>query len=73
MSQSVDSPAGATPFLTYYFGGGLVDEGRCYVVERLCVAQHYKAMADRGIRRDDGLPGGVPPKRCASPRGRAGP
>lgn len=34
----------STPFLTHYFGGGLIDEGECYVVER------FKAMGNGEIR-----------------------
>ena len=45
MRKSMDSPAQATTFLTHYFGGCLIDEGRCYVVER------FKAMANGEIRR----------------------
>ena len=45
MSQSMDSPAPTTTFLTHFFGGGLVDEGRCYVVKR------FRAMANGEIRR----------------------
>ena len=45
MSKSLDSRAPATTFLTHFFGGGLVDEGKCYVVER------FKAMSNGEIRR----------------------
>ena len=34
MTQPLDKRAPATPFLTSYFGGGLIDKGECYVVER---------------------------------------
>ena len=34
MSTHVDIRTPATTFLTHYFGGGLVDKGECYVVER---------------------------------------
>ncbi|MDD9999485.1 MAG: hypothetical protein OXQ89_17235 [Rhodospirillaceae bacterium] len=35
----------STPFLTHYFGGGLIDKGECYVVER------YRSMSSGEIRR----------------------
>ena len=45
MKKSMDSSARATTFLTHYFGGGLVDEGRCYAVER------FRSMSNGDIRR----------------------
>ena len=62
MSKSLNSPAPATTFLTHFFGGGLVDQGRCYVVER------FRAMANGEIRR---WPGTAPAGRKS--RGRATP
>ncbi len=44
MSTHTDRRAPASTFLTHYFGGGLIDEGGCYVVER------FKAMASGEIR-----------------------
>ena len=44
MSTHTDRRAPASTFLTHYFGGGLVDEGRCYAVER------FKAMSNGEIR-----------------------
>ena len=35
----------STPFLTHYFGGGLIDKGECYVVER------YRSTSNGTIRR----------------------
>ena len=34
MSAYVNRRAPTTTFLTHYFGGGLIDKGECYVVER---------------------------------------
>ena len=34
MSTSTNGRAPASTFLTHYFGGGLLDQGECYVVER---------------------------------------
>ena len=34
MSTRMDRRAPATTFLVHFFGRGLVDEGRCYAVER---------------------------------------
>ena len=62
MSQSMGSPAPATTFLTHYFGGGLIDEGRCYVVER------FRSMSNGDIRR---WPGEAPAAKNG--RGRAKP
>ena len=44
MSANLDSRAPATTFLTHYFGGGLIDKGECYVVER------FRAMSNGEIR-----------------------
>ena len=54
MSGYVDRRAPATTFLTHYFGGGLIDRGECYVVER------FRAMSNVEIRR---WPGEAPAKR----------
>ena len=35
----------ASTFLTHFFGGGLIDKGECYVVER------FRALANGDIRR----------------------
>ena len=45
MTQPLDRRASATTFLTSYFGGGLVDKGECYVVER------FRSMSSGEIRR----------------------
>ena len=45
MSGFVDSRAPTTTFLTRFFGGGLIDKGECYVVER------FRAMSNGEIRR----------------------
>ena len=34
MTDTLDRRAPAATYLTHYFGGGLVDKGECYVVER---------------------------------------
>lgn len=54
MSGFVDSRAPTTTFLTHFFGGGLIDKGQCYVVER------FRAMSNGEIRR---WPGKAPVKR----------
>ena len=59
MSTSMDSRAPAATFLTHFFGGGLVDEGECYVVER------FRAMSNGEIRR---WPGEAPASGKARPR-----
>ena len=51
MSTHVDIRAPTTTFLTHFFGGGLIDRGECYVVER------FRAMSNGEIRR-----AGEPPK-----------
>ena len=61
MRKSMDSHAQATTFLTHFFGGGLVDEGRCYVVER------FRAMSNGEIRR---WPGDAPAVRTSRSRAR---
>ena len=43
MSGYVDSRAPTTTFLTHYFGGGLIEMGECYVVER------FRAMSNGEI------------------------
>lgn len=45
MSAHVDSRAPTTTFLTHYFGGGLIDKGEYYAVER------FRAMSNGEIRR----------------------
>ena len=45
MSGHVDRRAPAATFLTHFFGGGLIDKGECYVVER------FRAMSNGEIRR----------------------
>ncbi|MDE0005182.1 MAG: hypothetical protein OXQ29_21025 [Rhodospirillaceae bacterium] len=44
MTNTLDRRAPATTWLTHYFGGGLVDKGECYVVER------YRSMSSGEIR-----------------------
>ena len=51
MTYSLDRRAPAATFLTHYFGGGLIDKGECYVVER------YRSMSFGEIRR---WPGSTP-------------
>ena len=51
MSACVIGRTPTTTFLTHYFGGGLVDKGACYVVER------FQAMSNGEIRR---WPGAAP-------------
>lgn len=53
MSGFVDSCAPTTTFLTHFFGGGLIDMGECYVVER------FRTMSNGEIRR---WPGETPTK-----------
>ena len=48
MTQPLDRRAPATTFLTSYFGGGLVDKGECYAVER------FRSMSSGEIRRSPG-------------------
>ncbi len=45
MTQPLDRRAPATTFLTSYFGGGLIDKGECYVVER------FRSMNSGEVRR----------------------
>ena len=54
MSGYVDSRAPTTTFLTHYFGGGLIEMGECYVVER------FQAMSNGEIRH---WPGKTPKKK----------
>ena len=51
MTDTLDRRAPAATFLTHYFGGGLVDKGECYVVER------YRSTSNGTIRR---WPGNTP-------------
>ena len=46
MSACVDSRAPTTTFLTHYFGGGLIDQGECYVVER------FRAMSKAPLKNN---------------------
>ena len=48
MTKPLDRRAPATTFLTHYFGGGLIDKGECYVVER------FRSMSSGEIRRSPG-------------------
>ena len=53
MSNTLDRRAPSATFLTHYFGGGLIDKGECYVVER------YRSMSNGTIRRwPDNTPSG---------------
>ena len=45
MSTRTDRRAPATTFLVHFFGRGLVDEGRCYAVER------FVSLSNGDIRR----------------------
>ena len=45
MNKQPDRRALATTFLTHYFGRGLVDENRCYAVER------FRSLSNGDIRR----------------------
>ena len=45
MSTTTDARTPASTFLTHFFGGGLIDKGECYVVER------FRALANGDIRR----------------------
>ena len=45
MTLPLDRRAPAPTFLTHFFGGGLIDEGECYVVER------FRSMSSGEIRR----------------------
>ena len=62
MSEYVGRRAPTTTFLIHYFGGGLIDKGDCYVVER------FRALSNGEIRR---WPGEAPVKN--SRRGRPKP
>ena len=44
-NNTLDRRTPATTYLTHYFGGGLIDKGECYVVER------YRSMSSGEIRR----------------------
>ena len=48
MSKPLDRHAPAATFLTHFFGGGLIDKGECYVVER------FRSMSSGEIRRSPG-------------------
>ena len=45
MSDSVYKRAPAATYLTHFFGRGLVDDGRCYAVER------FRSLSNGDIRR----------------------
>ena len=45
MSTRTDRRAPAQTFLIHFFGRGLVDEGRCYAIER------FVSVSNGGIRR----------------------
>lgn len=45
MTRPLDRHAPAETFLTHFFGGGLIDKGECYVVER------FRSMSSGEIRR----------------------
>lgn len=62
MSGHVDRRAPAATFLTHFFGGGLIDKGECYVVER------FLCMSNGDTRR---WPGAAPAK--GKGRGRPSP
>ena len=49
MSKPLDRHAPAATFLTHFFGGGLIDKGECYVVER------FRSMSSGEIRRSPGV------------------
>ena len=50
MSVHVDSRAPTTTFPTHYFGGGLIDRGECYVVERFSAMKWRNTpLARRGV------------------------
>ena len=53
MSIPTHGRAPAPTFLTHFFGGGLLDKGECYAVER------FRALSNGEIRR---WPGEVPLK-----------
>ena len=55
MSNTLDGQAPATPFLTHYFGGGLIDKGECYVVERTRRAHRLQATQVRRAQVDADL------------------
>jgi len=48
MGTSANGRAPSPTFLTHYFGGGLLDRGECYAIER------FRAMANGEIRRCTG-------------------
>ena len=50
MTSTATGSAPAATYMIHFFGRGLVDEGRCYAVER------YKCMSNGEIRR---WPGGA--------------
>ena len=54
MTAHTDWRAPATTFLIHFFGRGLVDEGRCYAVER------FVSLSNGDIRR---RPAGPPTRR----------
>ena len=58
MSKPLDRHAPAQTFLTHFFGGGLVDKGECYVVER------FRSMSSGEIRRSPGAAESKKNGRC---------
>ncbi len=48
MSSTTPRTSPATTFLVHFFGGGLIDKGECYVVER------FRSMSSGEIRRAPG-------------------
>ena len=48
MSSATPRTGPATTFLVHFFGGGLIDNGECYVVER------FRSMSSGEIRRAPG-------------------
>ena len=48
MTKPLDRHAPATTYLTHFFGGGLIDKGECYVVER------FRSISSGEVRRSPG-------------------
>ena len=48
MSSTIRRTGPATTYLVHFFGGGLIDKGECYVVER------FRSMSSGEIRRSSG-------------------
>ena len=59
MSTRTDRRAPASTFLVHFFGRGLLDEGRCYTVER------FVSLTNGDIRR---RPAGAPKSKKARSR-----